>query len=146
MPIGRTDDDHGTAGRVAGWGALRTGTAPRASMTAVAITEKPLAFFVSDTIIKASSWGAGMTETPRRGRPTTGRALTPARRMQSLRQRALTAVMEGADLAAIPDTGLLEALRVAYRQGQAPMVATITRELVRRVEQRVDGAGGPARG
>lgn len=87
-----------------------------------------------------------MTETPRRGRPTTGRALTPARRMQSLRQRALTAVMEGADLAAIPDTGLLEALRVAYRQGQAPMVATITRELVRRVEQRVDGAGGPARG
>ena len=54
--------------------------------------------------------------------------------------------MEGADLAAIPDTGLLEALRVAYRQGQAPMVATITRELVRRVEQRVDGAGGPARG
>ena len=117
-------------------------------MTAVAITEKPLAFFVSDTIIKASSWGAGMTETPRRGRPTTGRALTPARRMKALRQRALTAVMdmEGADLAAIPDTGLLEALRVAYRQGQAPMVATITRELVRRVEQRVDGAGGPARG
>lgn len=87
-----------------------------------------------------------MTETPRRGRPTTGRALTPARRMQSLRQRALTAVMEGADLAGIPDTGLLEVLRIAYRQGQAPMVATIAQELVRRVERRVDGAGGPVRG
>ena len=87
-----------------------------------------------------------MTETPRRGRPTTGRALTPARRMQSLRQRALVAVMEGADLAGIPDTGLLEALQVAYRQGRAPMVATIAQELVRRVERRVDGAGGQVRG
>ena len=86
-----------------------------------------------------------MTERTR-GRPATGRAQSPARRMQALRQRALTAVMEGADLAGVSSTGLIESLRIAYRQGQAPMVATIARELVRRVEQRVDGAGGPVRG
>ena len=87
-----------------------------------------------------------MTETPRRGRPATGRAQSPARRMHALRQRALTVVMAGGDLADVPDTGLLEALRIAYRQGQAPVVVAIAQELVRRVEQRVDGAGGPVRG
>lgn len=76
---------------------------------------------------------------PKRGRPTTGQAQPPASRMMRLRERALTAIAEGRDLATVTDTGLLEGLRVAYRQGQVPVMAAIAQELVIRANRRAVG-------
>lgn len=75
--------------------------------------------------------------TPRRGRPASGRALPPKERMRALRQRAVRVVQEGSVLDAIPDTGLFEALRVSYHQGRILDAADVCLELIRRMNGRV---------
>ena len=81
-----------------------------------------------------------MSEQPtpkRRGRPSTGNALTAAERMARTRFKAREAI-NGADpdLAGLSDTGLFEALRVAYRRGMTWDMASVAAELFRRANPR----------
>ena len=85
----------------------------------------------------------GASDSPREhaprkpGRPATGKARTAGERMRAMREKALeiAADPEG-HLSSVPDTGLLEALRVAYRDGQAATLRRIADELLRRAEHR----------
>lgn len=70
---------------------------------------------------------------------TSQRAMTPAQRMMRMRERALTAIAECQGLDQVPDTGLLEGLRVAYRAGDVADVAKIAAELVKRANPRARG-------
>ena len=69
-----------------------------------------------------------------RGRPATGRARSPAQRMADLRARArecLTAPdVRPADL---PDSGLLEMIRVAYARRAPALLAEAATELLHRL-------------
>lgn len=78
------------------------------------------------------------TQAPRkRGRPTTGQAKSAKRRMELTRLRAREALnAEDPDLSAVSTTGLLEALRVAYRDAMARNMAEVTRELFKRANER----------
>lgn len=80
-----------------------------------------------------------MTETTpkRRGRPSTGNALTPAERMARTRLKAREAIGEtDPDLSDVSDTGLFEALRVSYRRGLTWDMARVVEELFRRANPR----------
>lgn len=81
-----------------------------------------------------------MTEqtTPkRRGRPTTGKALSPAERMARTRLKAREAMSAThPDLTDVSDTGLFEALRVSYKRGLTWDMALVVEELYRRVNPR----------
>ncbi len=75
------------------------------------------------------------TETRKRGRRPTGKAKAPGERMKAMREKALAAAADPTgDLSTVPDTGLLEALRVAYRDRQAATLRRITDELLRRLQ------------
>lgn len=75
------------------------------------------------------------TEKRGRGRPPTGNATTPGERMRRMREKALATAMDPhGDLSTVPDTGLLEALRVAYRDRQTATLRRIADELIHRSE------------
>ena len=70
----------------------------------------------------------------KRGRPTTGRARTPAQRSADLRARARTQICEGSGpLGALADTVLLEGLSAAYRARRPFEVERIAVELLGRL-------------
>lgn len=82
-----------------------------------------------------------MSDTPttrKRGRPATGKARTAAQRMADSRLRALEALAASTepDLSGVSTTGLFEALRVAYRQGNPWDMAAVTAELFERTNAR----------
>lgn len=78
-----------------------------------------------------------MTNPPRPlGRPVTGQAKPAKVRMKEMRQRTLSLVRETNDpLESMPVSGLLEALRVGYRDGQIWEVAAIFDALLARMAE-----------
>lgn len=76
-----------------------------------------------------------MTDTPkRRGRPSTGTALTPAQRMARARQKGRDAIVTAAaDLTTLSDTALLEAFQTAYRHRDIEPATAAAHELLRRL-------------
>ena len=107
---------------------------------------RPLSITVTDTKImgysvsKTKNDDAQDTQDTHAGTwsTTTGRAMTSAQRMARMRARAQDAVNAGEDC--LPsETGLLEAVRVAYRQGAMDNLAAITRVLFQRANARTGG-------
>jgi hypothetical protein len=75
------------------------------------------------------------TENPkRRGRPTTGKALTSAERMARIREKARAALRAEvpADLSDLPDSALLDYLRQAFQERLTWHMADAVRELFKR--------------
>ncbi|EIC23790.1 hypothetical protein [Thiorhodovibrio frisius] len=86
------------------------------------------------------------TETPkRRGRPSTGKALTSAERMRRVREKARLAFdsEETPDLSQLPDSALLDYLRQAYQARMTWHMASAAKELFQRANAR--GARYPLR-
>ncbi|MFD2113401.1 LuxR C-terminal-related transcriptional regulator [Thiorhodococcus fuscus] len=74
----------------------------------------------------------------RRGRPSTGRALSPAERMRAVRERARAVAFDEyrGDFSAMSDTGLIEILTTAYRKGMTQAAADAVVEMFRRMNPR----------
>ena len=86
------------------------------------------------------------TETPkRRGRPSTGKALTSAERMQRVRAKAQQAFHSETppDLSPLPDSAVLDFLRQSYQAKLTRHMASATAELFHRANAR--GAPYPLR-
>ena len=83
--------------------------------------------------------------TKRRGRPTTGKALTSAERMARIREKAKQALEseEKPDLSDLPDSALLDFLRQAFQGRLTWHMADAVRELFERANTR--GANYPVR-
>ncbi len=76
------------------------------------------------------------TPTRPRGRPVTGQAQPPAQRMKAMRQRTIALLLDSeASLETAPVSGLIEALRIAYRAGQTWEVADVAGELLARLNE-----------
>ena len=69
-----------------------------------------------------------------RGRPTTGRARTPAQRMADMRARAREALTDpGLHAADLPDSGVLEMVRSSYARRLPALLREAADELLRRL-------------
>jgi hypothetical protein len=75
------------------------------------------------------------TQTPKRGRPATGTAMTPAQRKAAQRERALEQVAICEDLTTVSTTMLCELLPIAVNQGRVYLARDITDELLARAKQ-----------
>lgn len=79
-------------------------------------------------------------EPKKRGRPSTGKAMSGAERQRRLRERAKSAVWGDGDLMAallhLPMSGLLEELGHAERAGSVEIVRRICDEIVSRTKAR----------
>jgi len=75
--------------------------------------------------------------TPRRGRPVTGAAMTPAQRMAAKRARdraAINAAVYPVDYASVSTSALIESLADAVRTGSPAAVRKLSNELVKRAK------------
>lgn len=78
------------------------------------------------------------TPPKRRGRPSTGQALSPAERMRAVRERARAIAFDEyrGDFSSVSDTGLIEILTTAYRKGMTQAAADVVVEMFRRMNPR----------
>lgn len=75
----------------------------------------------------------------RRGRPPTGKALTPAQRKEAQRIRDATRVWAGEeDGKNVTVTGYIEAIARAAKNKQPRMVEILAKELVAKLEEETD--------
>jgi len=73
--------------------------------------------------------------TPRRGRPVTGTAMTPAQRMAAKRARdraAINAAVYPVDYASVSTSALIESLSGCVNMGMPAAVRKVAAELVKR--------------
>lgn len=74
-------------------------------------------------------------EPKKRGRPSTGKAMTSAERQQKRRRDAMRAVWAtGSDLTTLSTTGLMEEFAGAVRGGYSSIAKALASELLRRAE------------
>jgi len=84
------------------------------------------------------------TTTPKRGRPSTGRAMTSTERSRLALERAQAAIGGELDFSDLPDSGLIEALRIVLRrikdggEWQTFAAADICREIMARANAAAD--------
>lgn len=73
---------------------------------------------------------------PKRGRPSTGKALTPAERKKQQRERAKKTIWSSdiPDYSQIPTAMLLESLSFAVSTGAPNIAKAITREIIKRAK------------
>ena len=76
--------------------------------------------------------------TPKRGRPSTGNAMTPAQRKALQRARAVRVVGPFGDITNAPVTSILEELAIAVRSGDIKTTERACKELAARAKKNRD--------